>query len=52
VSHLKFKAYWTKIFDYYGITNSKEDENLHQAAADAISLYSDGDFLYIDDPVT
>lgn len=25
VSHLRFATYWTKIFDYYGITNSKDD---------------------------
>jgi WD40 repeat protein len=29
ISLIKFTTYWTKVFDYYGITCSKEDEDLY-----------------------
>jgi len=28
VSRLRFETYWTKVFDYFGVTNSKTDESL------------------------
>jgi len=37
LSHIKFEAYWTRIFDYYGITNTNERDFEH---ADEHSVYS------------
>lgn len=45
VSLIKLETYWTRIFDYYGITSSSEDETLQKAAEDDISLYSEAGFL-------
>ena len=51
ISHLHFKTYWTKVFDYFGITNSSSDEYFQNVDVDKTSLYSDGDFLYEEDPI-
>lgn len=52
ISHLRFKTYWTKIFDYYGLTQSKTDEFLQDVVSDQVSLYSDADFIFSEEPIT
>lgn len=44
VSLIKLETYWTRIFDYNGITNSSEDGSLKKAAEEDISLYSENGF--------
>jgi len=34
ISHLRFKTYWTRLFDYYGVTNSSSDEYFTTVDAD------------------
>jgi len=50
ISHIKFQTYWTKIFDYYGITKSKDDPILAELAKEDESLFCDSDFLVDDEP--
>lgn len=45
VSYIKFTTYWSKVFDYYGITVAKDDEELAQKAKDDESLFCDADFV-------
>ena len=41
VSLIKLETYWTRVFDYYGVTDSTTDKSLFQVAADDVSLYSE-----------
>jgi hypothetical protein len=41
VSLIKLETYWTRIFDYFGVTDSTTDESLAQVAAEDVSLYSE-----------
>lgn len=50
ISYIKFTAYWTKIFDYYGITVSREDEELNRIAQENASLFADSQFIVDDEP--
>lgn len=45
ISQIKIQSYWTKTFDYYGVTCSREDEDLHQKGLDEQSLFCDPDFI-------
>jgi len=42
ISHIKFQDYWTKIFDYYGVT---QKETLDFTPEEEYSVYSDQDFI-------
>lgn len=41
MSLIKLETYWTRILDYYGVTDSTTDKSLIQVAADDASLYSE-----------
>ena len=49
ISCIKFTTYWSKVFDYYGITLSKEDPILSELAKENESLFCDPDFVVEDD---
>lgn len=44
VSVLKFETYWTKTFDYFNITESKNDPKLEQLAKEDESMFCDPNF--------
>jgi WD40 repeat protein len=48
ISKIEFGSYWTKIFDYYGITKSKDDPTLAEIAGE--SIFGDTDFIVEDEP--
>jgi hypothetical protein len=41
VSLIKLETYWTRVLDYYGVTDSTTDNTLFKVAADDASLYSE-----------
>jgi hypothetical protein len=45
ISLVKFTTYWTKVFDYYGVTCSQEDEELLQLGLDDESMFCDAEFV-------
>lgn len=45
ISKIKMTEYWTKTFDYYGITKSSEDPALHKIAKEKASLFDDQDYV-------
>lgn len=46
ISHIKFEAYWCKIFDYYGYTNKNTRDF---TPIEEQSVYSDADFVVGED---
>lgn len=48
ISKIDFGTYWTKIFDYYNITRSKEDPSLAELVSE--SIFGDTDFIVEEEP--
>ena len=50
LSKIEFASYWTKTFDYYGVTKSKDDPSIAEVAAENESVFGDPDFIVVDKP--
>jgi len=50
VSTIGFATYWSKVFDYFGLTESKFDEELAIRAQEDESMFADPDFV-MDEPM-
>lgn len=48
ISKIEFATYWTKIFDYYSVTKSKEDPSLAEITVE--SIFGDSDFIVEEEP--
>jgi hypothetical protein len=48
---MKFETYWTKTFDYFNITTSKNDPKFEQLGKDNESMFCDPDFKMDDDAI-
>lgn len=49
ISHIKFTSYWTKIFDYYGISNKIDDPVLNEIRKENESILHDSNFVVEED---
>jgi len=45
ISKISFISYWSKVFDYYGITVAKEHPILSVLAKEEESVFDDPDFI-------
>lgn len=52
ISKIKMTEYWTKTFDYYGITKSSEEPTLYKTAKEKASLFDDQDYVMPPEIVT
>lgn len=50
ISKIEFRSYWTKTFDYFGVSKSSEDPELAEIAKQNESVFGDPDFIFEDDP--